>query len=86
MGYLNVPALELAGKLGLVIAGHAEGRTVRHHRHHEPEHLDDAGASVHEVADEYGLSSLRMGHRKAGAAVGLSSGLNFVPQAFEESE
>ena len=46
-----------------MVAGDAQCRAVRHHGHHQLQHVDHAGAPVHQVADEDGLASLRVGDR-----------------------
>ena len=75
MGHLNVSPLQLADELGLVVAGDAQRRAIRHHRHHQPQHVGDTGATIHQVAYEYGFASLRVIYRKPGTSGATDAGL-----------
>ena len=46
VGHLNVVALQLADRFGLVAAGDALRRSIFHHDHHQLQHVDDAGAAM----------------------------------------
>ena len=58
---LHVLAPELPQQLHVVVAGDAQGRAAVDHVAHQPHGVEDAGAAVHQIADEYGLTALRMG-------------------------
>ena len=85
MGHLHVAPFQFADELGFVVAGDTQRLAVRHHGHHQLQHVDHAGAAVHQVADENGLASLRVVHRRAIAcdAIGIGMG-DPVSQAFQQ--
>ena len=49
---LDVLASELLQQLHIMVAGDAQGRTPNNHVPHQPHGVEDAGAAVHEVAEE----------------------------------
>ncbi len=56
----DVPPVEGPLQLDLVVAGNAQGGSVRDHVHHEPEHCRGGRATVDEITEEHGEPTLRM--------------------------
>ena len=82
---LHVLAPELSQQLHVVVAGHAEGRAMDDHVPHQPHGVEDAGAAVHQVAEEDRLAAFGMdeGPVAPERIVAVQAGLH-VPESREQ--
>src|SRR5262249_5829335 len=69
---LDIPALELAHELHIVVAGHAKRGAGCNHAHGQPKHARDVRSPINQISQKGGFTACRMTHFERGIRTGVS--------------